>query len=151
MISAGELALVSWSSGLLGYVLSPSVNVEEVPPDPLINMGFDLEFLPRLSDRYNELPPPDMENVHFEAAMDNDGKGKQLWMYPVWQTPPLIGVPASDTLAAIFSKEGFPPPPPGQTLTVLRYLHSVMIPRNFDITRRKLHRCMPGQAGLVAG
>jgi len=111
MISAGVPAFVSdWSSSLPGYASLSSVHAEEGPPDPLVQMGFDPEFLHRLSDRYNELTPRDMETVPFDASMDYEGgKGKQPWMNPVSQTPPLMGVPASDPLAAIYPKEGFSP------------------------------------------
>lgn len=61
MASAGVPAFSSdWSSSLTGNGTSSSAPAEEAP-DPLVQMGFDPDFLQKLSDSYSELTPPDME------------------------------------------------------------------------------------------
>jgi hypothetical protein len=110
MISAGVPAFISdWSSSLPGHASSSSIHADGGAPDPLVQMGFDPEFLQRLSDSYSELTPPDMETLPLDAPIDYEGKGKQPWLNSVSQTPPLLGRPASDPLAALHSKEGYPP------------------------------------------
>ncbi|KAJ5883414.1 uncharacterized protein N7473_010300 [Penicillium subrubescens] len=110
MISAGVPAFISdWSSSLPGHASSSSIHADREAPDPLVQMGFDPEFLQRLSDSYSELTPPDMETVPLDASIDYEGKGKQPWLNSVSQTRPLLGLPASDPLAALHSKEGYPP------------------------------------------
>jgi len=110
MMSAGVPAFVSdWSSSFTGHASASSAPADGGPPDPLVQMGFDPEFLQRLNDSYSELTPPEMETVPLDAPVHYEGKGKQPWMNAGSQPPPLMGVPASDPFAGLYFKDGYPP------------------------------------------
>ncbi|KAJ5764926.1 hypothetical protein N7520_004485 [Penicillium odoratum] len=101
MISAGVPAFSSdWGSSLPGNASASSAPLEG-SADPLVQMGFDPEFLQRLNDSYSELTPPDLGDLPLGDSAAYEGKGKQKWTGPAQQM--------SDSIAILHSKEGGPP------------------------------------------
>ncbi|KAJ5925942.1 hypothetical protein N7454_007452 [Penicillium verhagenii] len=102
MISAGVPAFTSdWSSSLPGNASASSAPAEG-SADPLVQMGFDPEFLQRLNDSYSELAPPELDDqLPLGDFTDYEGKGKQKWVD--------LGQQTSDTIGILHSKEGGPP------------------------------------------
>ncbi|KAJ6111095.1 hypothetical protein N7486_003330 [Penicillium sp. IBT 16267x] len=101
MISAGVPAFSSdWGSSLPGNASASSAPAEG-SADPLVQMGFDPEFLQRLNDSYSELTPPELEDLPLGDHSAYEGKGKEKWMDPSQRI--------SDPIAILHSKEGGPP------------------------------------------
>jgi hypothetical protein len=82
--------------------------------DPLVQMGFDPEFLQRLNDSYGEINPDGLEGMHLDEDVGHKGVGGQGWPnsdilgQPTPQ--PLMGeVPTSDPVGTFNSKEGHTP------------------------------------------
>lgn len=101
MISAGVPAFSSdWGSSLPGNASASSAPAEG-PADPLVQMGFDPEFLQRLNDSYSELTPPELEGLPLDDPSAYEGKGKEKWVDP--------GQRISDPIAILHSKEDGPP------------------------------------------
>ncbi|KAJ5682838.1 hypothetical protein N7462_006003 [Penicillium macrosclerotiorum] len=110
MVSAGVPAFASdWSSSFAGPASSSSAPAPGGAPDPLVQMGFDPEFLQRLNDSYSDLTPPEMDNVSLDVSVGYEGKGKQVWLDPTSQAQPVLGVPLPVPLAGISSQEDCPP------------------------------------------
>lgn len=111
MISAGFPAFSSdWGSSFTGQATSSSAPAEEAA-DPLVQMGFDPDFLQELNDSYSELTPPDMEVVPLSGGEQDGATGKQPWLDPGSQIQATLGVPGSDPINMTHSKEGQPPAP----------------------------------------
>lgn len=107
MISAGVPAFVSdWSSSLPGNTSASSAPVEGAA-DPLVQMGFDPEFLQRLNDSYSELTPPELDGVPMEEVEVYEGNGKQVWVDPGSQMQP-VDLPTLDPIATLHSKDAHP-------------------------------------------
>lgn len=101
MISAGVPAFSSdWGSSLPGNASASSAPAEG-PADPLVQMGFDPEFLQRLNDSYSELTPPELEGLPLDDPSAYEGKGKEKWVDP--------GQRISDPIAILHSKDNEPP------------------------------------------
>ncbi|KAJ5226366.1 hypothetical protein N7468_007591 [Penicillium chermesinum] len=85
--------------------------------DPLVQMGFDPEFLQRLNDSYSDLTPPEMEGLVIDQPETYGGKGKERWVDPPSQSQPVLGLPTPDAIPIFHSKETGPPvsddTPPG--------------------------------------
>ncbi|CAG8397403.1 unnamed protein product [Penicillium salamii] len=112
IISAGADPSFStdWASSL-----PTTVSAGEKPADPLIQMGFDPEFLRRLNDSYDEINPDNIEGVQI------DGEGPKGVPIHEWANPSLLHqpippaqptpseVPASDPVFMFNSQGGHPP------------------------------------------
>lgn len=110
IISAGVPAFASdWGSSLTGHASSSSAPAEGAA-DPLVQMGFDPEFLQRLNDSYSELTPSEMEDLPLTGDDGAyEGTGKQKWVDPMSRAQPLVGIPTPDPIAILHSKEGHLP------------------------------------------
>ncbi|KAJ5725193.1 uncharacterized protein N7483_006550 [Penicillium malachiteum] len=109
MISAGVPAFSSdWGSSLPGNASASSAPAER-SADPLVQMGFDPEFLQRLNDSYSELTPHEMEGLPLDETAGYAVNGKQKWVDPASQPHPVLGLPTPNAINLIHSKEGGPP------------------------------------------
>lgn len=110
MVSAGADPSFStdWASSLPTSVSAPG----ERPADPLVQMGFDPEFLQRLNDSYDENNPGSIEGLHI-------GQGPKAIQAQEWSTSFPQHIPAphlgeahtSDSAFMFNSEEGHPPVP----------------------------------------
>ncbi|CAI7566001.1 unnamed protein product [Penicillium bialowiezense] len=110
MISAGADPSFStdWASSL-----PTTASMGERPADPLVQMGFDPEFLQRLNDGYDKINPDDIEGLQIDQGGQKGFEAQQ------WSTPSLLRqpiaqpaaseVPASDPVFIFNSEEGHPP------------------------------------------
>ncbi|KAJ5332985.1 uncharacterized protein N7506_006768 [Penicillium brevicompactum] len=110
IISAGADPSFStdWASSL-----PTTVSVGERPADPLVQMGFDPEFLQRLNDGYDKINPDDIEGLQI------DGESQKEVQAQHWSNPSLLHQPvaqpaasevsASDPVFIFNSEEGHPP------------------------------------------
>ncbi|KAJ5382313.1 Zinc finger C2H2 [Penicillium concentricum] len=112
MMSAGADPSYStdWGSSLPTTASVPG----EGTADPLVQMGFDPEFLQRLNDSYGEINPDDLEGLRLDGADGPKNPEQQGWpnrgLLGQPMSPPLMGeVPASDPVAIFNSKAGHPP------------------------------------------
>ncbi|KAJ5458590.1 hypothetical protein N7475_009978 [Penicillium sp. IBT 31633x] len=112
VISAGADPSLStdWTSSLPTTASMPG----EVAPDPLVQMGFDPDFLHRLNEGYNRINPDDLEGLQIDGADKQKFVEEQGWIntssfdQSISQTP-MSGLSASDPIAIFNSKEGHPP------------------------------------------
>ncbi|KAI3145663.1 transcriptional regulator family: Homeodomain [Penicillium roqueforti] len=112
MMSAGPDPSFStdWASSL---PTTASV-LGESTADPLVQMGFDPEFLQRLNDSYSEINPDGLEGLHLDGA-----DGQKISEEQGWSTKGSLGQPispsrgselsASNPVAIFNSKAGHPP------------------------------------------
>lgn len=101
MISADVPAFSSdWGSSVPGNASASSAPAEG-SADPLVQMGFDPDFLQRLNDSYSELTPPELEDLPLGDSSTYEGKGKGKWVDPDQRI--------SDPIAILHSKEGGSP------------------------------------------
>ncbi|KAJ5274415.1 hypothetical protein N7505_002960 [Penicillium chrysogenum] len=109
MISAGPDPSFStdWASSLPTTASVPG----EGAADPLVQMGFDPEFLQRLNDSYGEINPDDLEGLHLDGQKVSGGQGwpsRDLLGQPI--SPSRMGeVPASGQVGIFNSKVDDPP------------------------------------------
>lgn len=105
MTSAGVPAFVSdWGSSIPGNTSASSAPVEGAA-DPLVQMGFDPEFLQRLNDSYSDLTPPELDGAPLEEPGAHEGNGKQKWVGPGSQIRP-VDLSTTDPITILHSKEG---------------------------------------------
>ncbi|KAJ5901537.1 hypothetical protein N7495_002065 [Penicillium taxi] len=79
IISAGVPAFDSdWGSSVHGNASAYSTPVTGAP-DPLVQMGFDPDFLQRLNDSYSELTPPEIPDLPIGAGHEIHTE-KQTWL-----------------------------------------------------------------------
>lgn len=122
MLSAGVPAFSSdWGSSIPGNASASSAPVEG-SADPLVQMGFDPEFLQRLNDSYSELTPQEMDGLPLEPPAAYEGNGKQKWVGTEPQPHPILGLPSPDPIAILRSKEAGPPAS-GETLPDMPAYH----------------------------
>ncbi|KAF4762127.1 hypothetical protein N7455_003459 [Penicillium solitum] len=112
MMSAGPdpSFSVDWASSLPTTASVPG----ESTADPLVQMGFDPEFLQRLNDSYGEINPDDLEGLHLDGADGQKGPEQQGWPNRSLLGQPIppshMGeVSASDPVAVFNSKADHPP------------------------------------------
>ncbi|KAJ5858605.1 hypothetical protein N7534_003882 [Penicillium rubens] len=109
MMSAGPDPSFStdWASSLPTTASVPG----EGAADPLVQMGFDPEFLQRLNDSYGEINPDDLEGLHLDGQKVSGGQGwpsRDLLGQPI--SPSRMGeVPASGQVGIFNSKVDDPP------------------------------------------
>ncbi|KAJ6121037.1 hypothetical protein N7523_005317 [Penicillium sp. IBT 18751x] len=108
MMSAGVPAFASdWGSSLTGNASSSSAPADGAD-DPLVQMGFDPEFLQRLNDSYSDLTPPDLETVPLGGPGEFEDTGKQPWL-GLSRSQPMLGVPGSNSNSLMYSQEDHDP------------------------------------------
>ncbi|CAG8889580.1 unnamed protein product [Penicillium nalgiovense] len=105
MMSAGPDPSFStdWASSLPTTASVPG----EGTADPLVQMGFDPEFLQRLNDSYGEINPDDLEGLHLDGQKVSGGQGWPNRDFLLGQpiSPSRMGeVPASDQVGIFNSK-----------------------------------------------
>ncbi|KAJ6191395.1 hypothetical protein N7519_001416 [Penicillium mononematosum] len=109
MMSAGPDPSFStdWASSLPTTASVPG----EGTADPLVQMGFDPEFLQRLNDSYGEINPDDLEGLQLDGQKVSGGQGwpnRDLLGQPI--SPSRMGeVPASGQVGIFNSKVDHPP------------------------------------------
>lgn len=85
-----------WASSLPTTVSAPG----ERPADPLVQMGFDPEFLQQLNDSYDKINTDDMEGLHI------DGEGHKGVQTQEWSNPSLLQQSIPQSLVEV-SDPGF--------------------------------------------
>ncbi|KAJ6156133.1 hypothetical protein N7497_005018 [Penicillium chrysogenum] len=109
MISAGPDP--SFSTDWAGSLPTTASVPGEGAADPLVQMGFDPEFLQRLNDSYGEINPDDLEGLHLDGQKVSGGQGwpsRDLLGQPI--SPSRMGeVPASGQVGIFNSKVDDPP------------------------------------------
>jgi hypothetical protein len=127
MITAGAdpSFFPDWASSLPTTDSAPG----ERPPDPLVQMGFDPEFLQRLNDSYDEINPDGLEGLHIEGVDRQKGVETQEWPKSSLLDQPipqhLMGeVPASDLVSIFHSKEDHPPASDAAQRDMPRFFHN---------------------------
>jgi hypothetical protein len=112
MISAstGPSFSTDWASSLPTSASIPG----EAAADPLVQMGFDAEFLRRLNDSYEEINPDELDDLHINGADGQKIAEAQGWpntdlLAQAISQPLMSAVPASDPIAIFNSKEDHPP------------------------------------------
>ncbi|KAJ5780054.1 hypothetical protein N7457_005214 [Penicillium paradoxum] len=112
MISAGADPSFStdWASSLPTTASVPG----EMATDPLVQMGFDPEFLQRLNDSYGEINSDDLEGLHIAGADGQKCAGQQGWqntslLSQAISQPPKSEVSVPDPMVIQNFKEGHLP------------------------------------------
>lgn len=109
MISAGAdpSFATDWGSSVPTSLPTSLPTASSMPregsSDPLVQMGFDPEFLQQLNDNYGKINPDDLEGMHLDEDDGHRGVGGQGW-----PDSDMLGQPTSDPVG-IFPKESYAP------------------------------------------